>query len=122
MTGTIVIVEDDVWLGEHYARVLERAGFIVHYTSSAIEAIDKIDEVKPDVIVLDILLAATTGLTLLHELQSHGDLATIPVIICTNSAADIDLKQLRPYGVRRVLDKTIMHPDDLVVALKSVLL
>lgn len=118
----VVIVEDDTWLGEQYVRVFSQAGFEAHYTSNAIEAIDAIDEVKPDILILDILLAATTGLTLLHELQSHSDLAAIPVIVCTNSAADIDLKLLAPYGVKRILDKTTMRPDDLVVAVRSALL
>lgn len=117
----VLIVEDDTWLAEHYQRVCKRAGFEVHYAPTALDAMTLIDEVTPEVIVLDMLLAATTGLTLLHELQSYGDLANIPVIVCTNSAKDIEPALLKPYGVRRVLDKTTMHPEDLVAAVRSVI-
>jgi len=117
----VLIVEDDAWLAEHYQRVCKRAGFETRHAPNAVDAMMMIDDDAPEVIILDMLLAATTGLTLLHELQSYGDLAHIPVIVCTNSAKDIDSALLQPYGVRRVLDKTIMHPDDLVAAIRSVI-
>ena len=118
----IVIVEDDAWLAEHFTRTLSAVGFEAYHYPSAVQAIDAIDELKPDAIVLDMLLTVTTGLTLLHELQSYSDMAAIPVIVCTNSAGELKAGQLAPYGVRRVLDKTTMHPDDLVAAVRSVLL
>ena len=68
------------------------------------------------------LLAGTTALALLHELQSHTDTAKVPVILCTNLADGLDLEELAPYGVRRIVDKTTMQPDDIVAAVKSVLL
>lgn len=116
----VLIVEDDVWLAEYYQRLCRQSGFESRHALNALDAMAMIDDDAPDVIILDMLLAATTGLTLLHELQSYGDLAAIPVIVCTNSAKDIDTSLLRPYGVRRVLDKTTMHPDDLVAAVRSV--
>ena len=67
------------------------------------------------------LLSGGTGLALLHELQSYTDTGDIPVVLCTNIAGDLDVKDLRPYGVRRLLDKTTMHPDDVTVAIRSVL-
>ena len=39
-----------------------------------------------NVIILDVLLPGPNAFTLLHELQSHSDLAGIPIILCTNSA------------------------------------
>lgn len=117
----VVIVEDDIWLAEHFVRVLEGAGCEAWFSTHAAHAIDLIDEMKPDVIILDILLTVTTGMVLLHELQSYGDTAAIPVVVCTNSAEEFTAKLLRPYGVRRVLDKTTMQPDDLVAAVGSVL-
>lgn len=118
----VVVVEDDVWLAEHFVRTLADAGYDAQFSTNAIHAIDMIDNLKPDVIVLDMLLTVTTGMVLLHELQSYGDMATIPVVVCTNSAEEFDAKLLEPYGVRRVLDKTTMRPDDLIAAVRKVLL
>lgn len=122
MSEQIVVVEDDVLLAKHIVRTLEKAGYQTHRAVHAIEAIRLIDEVKPDVIFLDMLLAGSTGLVLLHELQSHSDLATIPVVVCTNIADTASLEALKPYGVHRLLNKTTMSPDDIPAAVRSVLL
>lgn len=115
----IVIVEDDVLLGHHFERTLKKAGYSVATTPHALGAIRLIDDTKPAVIVLDMLLTGSTAMPLLHELQSHDDLARIPVVIVTSLAGDLLLETLKPYGVTHVLDKTTMHPDDLVVAVRS---
>jgi twitching motility two-component system response regulator PilH len=120
---TILLVEDDVWMAEQTVHNLESAlGCTVYTASNGIEAMDEIDARTPDVIVLDIFMPGPNGLVLLHELQSHTDLAKIPVIVCSNSVADLPSKELTHYGVVNVLNKTTMHPEDLVAAVKKVLL
>lgn len=117
----VVIVEDDEWLAQQHARVLEAAGFLTDTSAHALEAIETIDARRPDALVLDVFLAGPNAFTLLHEMRSHSDLASIPVILCTNSADTIAEEDLEAYGVREVLDKTTMLPDDLVAAVKKVL-
>jgi two-component system OmpR family response regulator len=119
---SVLVVEDDKWLAEQYERVLSRAGFRTTIAPHALAAIHAIDETHPDAIILDVLLTGSTAFTLLHELQSYDDSGAIPIIICTNLASDLKLKDFQPYGVKCILDKTKMVPDDMVVALKSVLL
>lgn len=119
---TVLIVEDDDWLAEQHMRTLKEAGFNAYFVGHALAAMDEIDDKRPDVIVLDLLLAGPNAFTLLHELQSHTDLAVIPVILCTNSASELAEEDIAAYGVRKVLDKTTMHPGDLVAAVKKVLL
>lgn len=118
----IVIIEDDQWLADHYRRVLEREGYEIYQVPHAIGAIDIIDEARPQAIILDVLLTGTNALALLHELQSHTDLATIPVILATNLADQIMLDDVQSYGVKRILDKATMHPEDIITAVRSVLL
>jgi len=118
----ILIVEDDKWLAEQYARVINMAGYDATISLHALAAINVIDDIHPIAIILDVLLTGSTAFTLLHELQSYGDTGKIPVILCTNLAAEFSIDDLKPYGVKRILDKTTMMPDDLVAALKSVLL
>ena len=57
---------------------------------------------------------------LLHELQSYDDTHQIPIVLCTNLADQFDKKQLEVYGVKRIVDKTTMHPSDIVAAVKAV--
>ena len=117
----VLLVEDDAWLAEMEARVLETAGYEVAVAPHALAAIDHIDIATPDIIVLDVLLAGSTAFSLLNELKSHEDTSEVPVILCTNLAEQFDSAKLKEYGVKRVVDKTTMHPNDLVVAIKAVL-
>ena len=120
-TPSILIVEDDRWQAEQYERVLNRAGYVTTITLHALDAIEAIDDIHPDAIVLDVLLVGNTAFALLHELQTYSDTGNIPVIMCTNLASDLSIDDLRPYGVKQILDKTTMKPDDLVTAVRSVL-
>jgi len=116
----VLIVESDRWLSEQYQRVLVAAGYQTTVVAHSLAAMQAIDNTKPDVVILDILITGTTAFTLMHELQSYDDTGTIPIIICTNLASDLSLKDLEPYGVKKILDKTKMVPNDMVIALKSV--
>jgi DNA-binding response OmpR family regulator len=117
----ILIVEDDAWTAEQHARTLENAGFKTRISPHAIDAIVAVDEIRPEAIVLDVLLTGSTAFALLNELQSYSDTGVIPVILCTNLAPEISIDDVRPYGVRRLLDKATMEPDDLPAAVRSVL-
>ncbi len=116
----VLLVEDDAWLAELEAGVLSKAGFEVILAPHAPAAIELIDSAQPEVIVLDVLLTGTTAFALLNELQSYSDTGKVPIILCTNLAEQLSIDRLKEYGVRRVVDKTTMHPDDLVAAVRSV--
>lgn len=117
----VLLVEDDAWLAELEARSLTKEGFEVTIAAHGFEAIDLVDSLAPDVIILDLLLGGSTAFALLHELQSYQDTVRIPVILCTNLAEQFTLEQLAPYGVRRIIDKMAMAPDELAVAIRTVL-
>jgi len=121
MSAHVLVIESEPWMGEHFEQTLRRAGFTAALTSNAYSAIDMIDESKPEVIVMGLLLSGAGGLGLLHELQSYSDTADIPIIVCTNAAAVFSRDELAPYGVRMVLDVGVMKPEELPAAVRSVL-
>lgn len=116
----ILLVEDDVWLAELEVRALEKAGYDVLHVPHAPAAIVAVDQFNPDVIILDVLLTGTTAFALLHELQSYEDTADVPIILCTNMAESIHMDEVQSYGVKRIVNKATMVPDDLVAAVRSV--
>lgn len=116
----IVIVEDDAWLAAQYTRIMKRIGYEVWHVTDGAAAIDIIDENTPDVILLDILLAQGTAPGLLHELQSHHDLAQVPVVLISNIAHRVDMETMRTYGVRAILDKATVTPDELIATVQGV--
>lgn len=118
----VLIVEDDEWVGEGYQTSLNKAGFDTNVVTNGLEAIDSIDGSCPDVVVLDLFLPGPNGLALIHEIRSHDDLESIPVVMITNSAEQISDDELSVYGVSRLLDKSTMQPQDVVTAVRGALM
>ena len=116
----VLVVEDDTWLADSHGAVLQNAGYEVETIPHPLAVMDAIDAVLPDVIILDVLLGGATAFALLNELQSHSDTQAIPLVLCTNLAEQLAEVQLEAYGVKRILDKTTMHPDDISAAVKAV--
>ncbi len=121
MSAHVLIVESEPWLSDHFQQVLTKEAFTVTAVSNAYVAIDAINERQPDVIVLSLMLSGTDGIALLHELQSYVDTAAIPVVVCSERAAELSRDDLEPYGVRRLIDTSTMHPQDLPNVVRSVL-
>lgn len=117
----VLIIEDDRWFREYLEKIVKSAGYQVDSTGNSYEAIDIIDKNLPSLIVLDILLPGTNGVGLLNEIASYSDTRTIPIIICSSIADSIPKNNLDKYGVKIVLDKARMKPEDLVAALKRLL-
>lgn len=117
----ILLIEDDAWLAELEAGILERAGYEVTIAPHAPVAMQLVDQRKPDGIVADVLLAGSTVFALLHELQSYSDTGVIPVVLCTNLAEQFSVDDMSGYGIRRIVDKATMDPAELVAAVKAVI-
>lgn len=116
---TVLLVEDDRWLGECYEGWLKDFGYKVQWVRNAQAALDALDEVKIDIILLDIMLPFANGIHLLNVMASHSDLQRIPVIIC--SSMPPTKRDIAAYGVRVVLDKTTLTPKRLQIAISKTL-
>lgn len=106
----LLIVEDDKNWADILCRYAAAVGAEARTVVSGGQAMEIIDDWRPDAIVLDMLLAGETAVALLNELRSHADLARLPIVVC--SSADVNLEDLRPFGVTALLDKASMRPDE----------
>lgn len=114
----LLLVEDDPMWAEVLTRYAEKDGWLVTVAHSPQQAMDALDEAGFDAIMLDMLLAAETGMALLNELRGYDDTAGVPVVVCTN-VAGLKLEQLAPFGVRALLDKASLTESDVRYALKG---
>ena len=117
----VLIVDDDRWFAELLAKQLRGINVDVQIVAHALEAMVAIDEHPPAAIILDIFMPGPNGLVLLQELQSHSDLAQIPVVVCTTSAGELCVKDMAAYDVCQILDKSTMTPQSVVAAVRKVL-
>ncbi len=79
---SIMIVEDDADVRETMAEVLESEGFDVHTAREGEEALSLLQTgIRPEVILLDLMMPGMNGWQLRSELERRGDLAAIPIVV-----------------------------------------
>jgi DNA-binding response OmpR family regulator len=78
---TLLLVDDDASITGQVGAFLERAGFRVHCEADGSRVLDRIDELQPDLVVLDVLLPGMSGRAVLRALRARGDRR--PVILLT---------------------------------------
>lgn len=105
----ILLVEDDPWMADCYRAWLTAAGHTVTAVRDAQDALDAADIRLPNLVVLDLLLPNSSGVQLLHTMQSFADLAHVPVVLCSSSLPQ-DLPPLSAYGIVAALDKATLSP------------
>jgi len=79
----ILIVDDEPELSSLVKTRLEYHGYQVSLWNSGKDALKKVQEVKPDLIILDIMLPDKNGYDICYELKNNSDTASIPVILFT---------------------------------------
>jgi DNA-binding response OmpR family regulator len=111
---SVLLIEDDIWLGESFERVLGTE-FKVQRVESLEEAAEATNQNVPDIIVADFMFEGRNTLALLHELSSYEDTMHVPVILCSTIGEDLQKfeDQLSHYGVVRVCDKADLTPGSL---------
>lgn len=117
--GKILMVEDDMFLLKLYSDQFSRAGFDFGVASNGIEGMHKVQQNKPDLILLDLMLPKKNGFEMLEELQKNKDTKDIPVIVITNLGQESDIKEARNLGAKDYLIKTDVRVSDVLEKIKK---
>ncbi|MDR4497763.1 MAG: response regulator [Candidatus Scalindua sp.] len=81
MTKTIMIVDDEKYFHDLYKTMLKDTDYKLIHTYDGYEAMEKLEEVKPDLVIIDVIMSLVTGDTLFLYLKSITEYVDIPVII-----------------------------------------
>ncbi len=119
MAKKILVVDDE----RHIVRLvqvnLDRAGYEVLVAYDGIEALEKISEDKPDMVILDVMMPRMDGFEVLKKLQADEDLKDIPVIMLTAKAQDADIFKGWSSGVSSYLTKPF-NPRELLTFVERI--
>ncbi len=80
---SVLLVDDEDQLRRVMKDLLEREGYLVHEARDGVQALDQVDRVAPDIIVLDLNLPGLDGYAVLAQLRSRPTTQGIPVIVLT---------------------------------------
>lgn len=83
MTYRALVVEDDSYLAELYARMLQKLGFTVDIASDGQEALAYLEATPPDLMTLDINLPKLSGIDVLRHARLRLKLTDLKVIVLT---------------------------------------
>jgi CheY-like chemotaxis protein len=118
MNKTKVLIAEDNPDSQGLLRmILESEGFIVTTASDGEKAIDILREIKPDILVTDLLLPSVSGGDLIRHVRSTAELAQIPIVVISAYGDDYASDALA-VGANVVLKKPL-DSDLLVDTLKQ---
>jgi diguanylate cyclase (GGDEF)-like protein len=83
MAETILIAEDDTHIAELIKIILEAKGYTTHWAKDGEEAIQEVNRLKPDLILLDVMMPKLNGYEVLRMIKEKEELKAIPVIFVT---------------------------------------
>lgn len=83
MAATILVVEDDPALQETLVAILEFEGYAVLRARHGLEALERLRQRLPDLIVLDLMLPLLDGFGLAAELDREGLRGRVPILVLT---------------------------------------
>jgi CheY-like chemotaxis protein len=124
MNTKIFIVEDNADIREIYRLVFELAGFQVDASENGLDAISRLPEVRPDLILLDIMLPEMDGfevLTAVKQNMADSGLQNIPIVVWSNLSQEEDIQKAMSLGASYYLRKSDYDGDALVEKIKDIL-
>lgn len=113
----ILIVEDDEFLRALAAKRLEKEGYQISVATDGEMANNSVKEVKPDIVLLDLLLPGVNGFEVLKQLKTDPETKAIPVIVFSNLGQKEDIERAKSLGADDFLIKANFTLDDLVARL-----
>lgn len=114
----ILIVEDDSFVIDIYHTKLSQEGYEVIEARNGIEAMKKLEEIRPDLILLDIIMPYMDGLEVLRKIKKDEKLKTIPIILLTNLSQKEEINEGLGLGVDDYLIKSHFTPSEVLEKIK----
>ena len=103
---SILYVEDEADIQAVARLALEAVGgFSVTICSSGAEAVERAPEVRPDLILLDVMMPGMDGVNTLRALREIPEMAATPVIFITAKAQQSEIRHFRELGALDVIAK-----------------
>jgi CheY-like chemotaxis protein len=120
MAKRILIVDDDYYMHRLMQYHLARAGYEIVDARSGREAVEVAAREKPDLVIMDVMMAEMDGLTALKELKQNQATSGIPVIMLTASAHVVTREQSENSGAAAFFTKPF-SPTQLLATIGKLL-
>jgi DNA-binding response OmpR family regulator len=118
---TVLLIEDDIFLSQLLSTRLQRIGVEVLKVFDGEAAIETLKNIKPDLVLLDIILPKKSGFEVMEEINSNPMLKSGPIVVVSNLGQEADIVRCKELGAADYLVKAQVSIDDLVERVKGFL-
>lgn len=116
----VFIVEDDPLMSRMYQKIFIFEKYEVEMAGDGEEALAKIANAKPTVILLDVMMPKMNGLQVLERLKADPATKGIPVIMLTNLAGQQDAETALSKGAVKYIVKSEHEPKEIADMVKEI--
>ena len=111
----VLLVEDDELFVKMYQKKFNREGIELEVAFNGEEGFSKIKELKPSLVILDLMMPKMGGVEVLRKLKADEQLKDTPVIVLTNlNAGSEELSEAMSLGVKETVLKTDVTPEQII--------
>lgn len=119
---TVLIVEDDTFLLDAYKMKFTHLDAQVELAANGEQAWEKVQDLHPNLIILDLFMPKLDGFGFLEKLQADEQLSDTPVIVATNLSDEQTTTRLKMYeNVKDIFIKSEIAINDLLERCKVLL-
>ncbi len=111
MSRRIVLIEDEPNITEAIRFLLQRDGWDVQAHADGDGATELIYQVKPDIVILDLMLPGKSGLDVVRELRELDGMEDLPVLMLTARGQHKDREMAEKAGVSRFMTKPFSNTE-----------
>jgi chemosensory pili system protein ChpA (sensor histidine kinase/response regulator) len=101
----VMIVDDSVTVRKVTSRLMERQGWEVLTAKDGVDAVNQLQDVYPDMVLLDIEMPRMDGFEVLRTVRRDPRLANLPIIMITSRTGEKHQRQAKELGVNGFLGK-----------------
>ena len=117
----ILVIEDDPVMAHVCQRLLTKHDFEVEVANDGAKGLQLLNEYKPDLVLLDLMMPKTNGVEVLTRLRAQEAFRNLPVIVLTNACVPTLIEQASKAGATHILDKSKFNPVALTELLRGLL-
>jgi two-component system, OmpR family, response regulator VicR len=117
----IMIVDDDAALGQMYQQIFTDEGYEVVWVQDGEQALAKILEEKPNLLLLDIMMPKIQGLDVLDIIKATPSTEQTKIMILTALSDENVVAKAKQFGAVDVIVKSQVEMADVVAKVKAVL-
>ena len=119
---TILVIDDDKFARNVYESELHQENITVVTARDGEEGVAKAKEIKPNLIILELIVAKKNGFEVLKELKADASVKNVPVVVCSALNQKSDIDEAMKLGAVKYMSKENYSLKQMVKEILNILL